>query len=98
MTNKTLRVYVEMFGGYWSFNRSQWLKYVSHIVNMGRSHYEDNGFSLVGYKELRSRPEPVRIDKSGEKVSYYSYDPKVRVVSPTDWEFHEWVAELDDIK
>lgn len=71
-----MRVYIEQYGGWWSLSWEEWMGLVDWAI-------EDGGFSLEGYRELRSRPGCVR---GSQQMGHWVHSGDHLCFNPLDWE------------
>lgn len=86
-------IYVEQYGGWWSFTTKQWREWLlASIADI----LSQEGYTLPDSKMLRSRPRLAKKDDPASRW-WYSSVSTARVIQPLDWTVEQWKEELEKV-
>lgn len=105
------RVYVEQFGGWWSFSKEGWLRFIDRVLEgwdeeLDCANYElpdpeetNWAATVAGGRPLRTKPSVVTRQVRGEYGNRnWCVAPPHRVAFPLDRSRYEWERERDHLR
>lgn len=98
MLKRYKKIYVEQFGGWWSFSPDDWVSFLEETIADLIRNGVDGGHVLPEDKQIKRKPPCAYNSSCDHREEWCSINKDYKVIKILDWEFQSYVEMLSIFK